>query len=450
MDEPKRMYQPARSLFAAFGLGLAALSSVALPSQAFATPAGVTESKYAAIVMDASNGEVLYAKNPDARRYPASITKVMTLYLAFEALSNGRLKLDDPVYVSAHAASMSPTKLGVPAGGSVTVDEAIRAMTVHSANDMAVALAEKLGGSEAKFTALMTLRAQELGMANTHYVSACGLPDARQVSSARDLAILSRALMRDFPQYYGYFSLKSFTYHGRTMANTNHLLNDMPGVDGIKTGFTNASGFNLAASAVRDNHRLIVVVLGGSSSAGRNHQVENLLDTGFSVMHRRDTGEKIAVAQNVFEPGSAPPEATEAAAKVVLTDSEVASLRAAETPAKKAAAQTAEARIPAPAGEARLIRVKSDEDSDRHGRHGRGEWRVHVGSYRLKKQADAELAAVERRYGEAVEGARGAVTEAGRHAYNVRFTGFSAASAKDACHLMRSHRQACVPMPPES
>ncbi|QUD88457.1 D-alanyl-D-alanine carboxypeptidase [Phenylobacterium montanum] len=443
------MYQPARSLFAAFGLGLAALSGVALPSLAHATPAGVTESKYAAIVMDASNGEVLYAHNADARRYPASITKVMTLYLAFEALSNGRLKLDDPVYVSAHAASMSPTKLGVPAGGSVTVDEAIRAMTVHSANDMAVALAEKLGGSEAKFTALMTLRAQELGMTNTHYVSACGLPDARQVTSAHDLAILARAMMRDYPQYYGYFSLKSFSYHGRTMVNTNHLLNDMPGVDGIKTGFTNASGFNLAASAVRDNHRLIVVVLGGSSSSGRNHQVENLLDTGFSVMHRRDAGERIAVAQNIFEPGSAP-EATEAAAKVVLTDSEVASLRAAETPAKKPAVQTAEARIPASPAQARLIRIKAEEDSEHRTRRGHGEWRVQVGSYKLKSQAQAQLATIQRRYGEAVDGAHGSVSEAGRHAYNVRFTGFSAASAKEACHLMRTHRQACLAMPPES
>ena len=450
MDEPKRMYQPARSLFAAIGLGLTALSGVALPSVASATPAGVTESKYAAIVMDASNGEVLYAKNADSRRYPASITKVMTLYLAFEALSNGRLKLDDPVYVSAHAASMSPTKLGVPAGGSVTVDEAIRAMTVHSANDMAVALAEKLGGSEAKFTALMTLRAQELGMTNTHYVSACGLPDARQVTSAHDLAVLARALMRDYPQYYGYFSLKSFSYHGRTMVNTNHLLNDMPGVDGIKTGFTNASGFNLAASAVRDNHRLIVVVLGGSSSSGRNHQVESLLDTGFDVMHRRALGEKIVVAQNVFEPGSAPPEATEAAAKVVLTDSEVASLRAAETPIKKPEVQTAAARIPASPAQARLIRVKNDEDSDRHGRRGHGEWRVQVGSYKLKSQAEAQLTTVEHRYGEAIDGARGSVSEAGRHAFNVRFTGFSSASAKDACHLMRAHRQACVAMPPES
>ncbi len=450
MDEHPRMYQPARRLFAAFGLGLTALSSaVALPAAAHATPAGVTESKYAAMVMDASNGEVLYAKNADARRYPASITKVMTLYLAFEALSNGRLKLDDPVVVSAHAASMSPTKLGVPVGQSVTVDEAIRAMTVHSANDMAVALAEKLGGSEAKFTALMTLRAQELGMNNTHYVSACGLPDARQVTSAHDLAILARALMRDYPQYYGYFSLKSFSYHGRTMVNTNHLLNDMPGVDGIKTGFTNASGFNLAASAVRENHRLIVVVLGGNSSAGRNHQVENLLDTGFDLMHRRGQGEKIAVAQNFFEPGSAPQELAASSPKIVLSDSEVASLRAADTPVQKPQVQTAQAHISAVPAQPRLIRVKAD-DGDRHGRRGHGEWRVQVGSYKLKSQAQAQLSNVAHRYGDTIDGARGAVTEAGRHGYNVRFTGFSAVSAKDACHLMRRHGQACVAMPPES
>jgi D-alanyl-D-alanine carboxypeptidase (penicillin-binding protein 5/6) len=281
----------------------------------------------------------------------------------------------------------------------------------------------------------MTLRAQELGMTNTRYVSACGLPDARQVSTARDIAILSRAVMRDYPQYYGYFSLKSFTFHGQTMTNHNHLLGDAPGVDGLKTGFTDASGFNLA------------VVLGGSTSSGRDHHVEDLLDTGFSVMRRRAAGEKITVAQNLFEPG-APSSAEPPNGKISLSDTEVASLRAAANPIRKPDVIAAAAPVAPPAP--RLIRVRTEDESERHARKAQGDWRVQVGSYKLKSQAEAQLAAITHRYGDAVDGTHGAVSDAGRHSYNVRFTGFSQASAKDACHQMKAHGQACVAMPPES
>src|SRR6185503_14510889 len=244
----------------------------------------------------------LYAKHADSPRYPASITKIMTLYLTFEALASGKLHPDDRVVVSPHAAAQSPTKLGVRAGDSVSVTEAMDGMATKSANDMAVAMAEKLGGTESRFAALMTLRAQELGMQNTHFVNASGLPDSRQISTARDIAILSRAVMRDYPQYYKLFSLQEFRFRGQTIANHNHLLGRMPGVDGLKTGFTNASGFNLAVSAVRDNRRLIGVVMGGSSTAARDNNAQDLLLTGFSVLERRARGEKITVAQNLFEP----------------------------------------------------------------------------------------------------------------------------------------------------
>ena len=260
------------------------------------------EPRYAAIVIDANTGEVLYEKHADSVRYPASLTKMMTLYLTFEALQAGRLHLDDRVPVSAHAESVAPTKLGVRVGDSVSVEEAIEAAAVKSANDMAVALAEKVGGSESKFAALMTLRAQELGMTNTQYVNACGLPDSRQLTSARDLVILSRALMRDFPQYYHYFGMHEFAFRGETIRGHNHLLDNMPGADGLKTGYTATSGFNLAASAVQNGRRLIAVVLGGSSVAARDLNTEDLLNTGFDVMRRRDLGEKITVAQNLFEP----------------------------------------------------------------------------------------------------------------------------------------------------
>jgi D-alanyl-D-alanine carboxypeptidase (penicillin-binding protein 5/6) len=283
---------------------------------AFAGLRPIDEAKYAAIVIDANSGEVLYARRADSPRYPASITKVMTLYLTFQALSTGKLHLTDRVVVSPHAAAQAPSKLGLAAGESVSVDEAIRAICTKSANDMAVALAEKLGGSEQAFAALMTLKAHELGMTNTHYANASGLPDARQISSARDIAILSRAIQRDFPQYYPYFSEATWTWHGQVTRNHNHLLERVPGVDGIKTGFTNASGFNLAASATRDGRRLIAVVLGGSTAVARDNHVIELLNVGFDVLHRRQQGEQITVAQRLFEE----PQATPYAALAALPD----------------------------------------------------------------------------------------------------------------------------------
>jgi D-alanyl-D-alanine carboxypeptidase (penicillin-binding protein 5/6) len=284
------------------------LAALALAGLAHPAAAGglFGETRYAAIVVDASNGEVLYAKRADALRYPASITKIMTLYLTFEALSTGRLKLTDRVEVSSHAASMMPSKTQLRPGESLSVDEAIKAVAVHSANDIAVALAEKVGGSETRFAALMTLRAQELGMANTRFVNANGVPDPRQITTARDIAILSRAVMRDYPQYYGYFGIKSFQLHGQMFSNHNHLLRE-PGYDGFKTGFTNAAGYNLSASAVRDGRRLITVVLGGSSAAARDENVQTLMNAGFSVLKRRSLGERTTIAANIAEPDDSGP-----------------------------------------------------------------------------------------------------------------------------------------------
>jgi len=205
------------------------------------------------------------------------------------------------VVFSSHASAQSPSKLGVAPGESVSVAEAIQAMTVLSANDAAVAMAEKLGGSESRFAALMTLRAQELGMRNTQFVNANGLPDSRQLTTARDIAIMSRAVMRDFPQYYHYFGQLQFDFHGRVIGNHNHMLTEVPGVDGLKTGFINAAGFNIAISGVRDNRRLVVVVMGGPSVASRDQNAEDLLLTGFDVMKRRSLGEVTTVAQNLYE-----------------------------------------------------------------------------------------------------------------------------------------------------
>ncbi|WP_122464837.1 D-alanyl-D-alanine carboxypeptidase [Brevundimonas lutea] len=275
---------------------------MALPTPGAPPPVAQADNlKYAAIVIDAESGEVLFARHATAPRYPASITKVMTLYLVFDALEQGKIKLDDRIIVSARAASQPPSKLGLAAGQSITVDDAIRSLAVRSANDMAVALAEHVAGSEARFTSLMTLKAQDLGMTDSRFVTANGLPDSRQLSSARDLAMLSRAVMRDFPQYYHYFGQQHWYFNGRQYNNTNGLLHQGRGVDGIKTGYTNASGYNLAASSVRDGRRLITVVLGGRSSATRNAHVAELMSTGFEVERLRAQGQLIPVAQTFFE-----------------------------------------------------------------------------------------------------------------------------------------------------
>ena len=294
------MAKPARRL-SVFLAAIAAfvLATLTGPAQAASL---YNQPRYAAIVVDAATGEVLYARRADQPRYPASISKVMTMYLTFEALATGRLKLDDRVVMSANGARQPPSKLGLRAGQSISVDEAVRTMALLSANDVAVAMAEKIGGSESRFAAMMTLRAHELGMSNSRFVNPHGLPDTRQISTARDIAILSRAIMRDYPQYYSYFGQRTYSIQGRQLTNHNGLLRTMPGVDGIKTGFTNASGYNLAASAVRDGRRLIAVVLGGSSTTARNQNVMELLNAGFEVMDQRRNGQAITIASTLHEP----------------------------------------------------------------------------------------------------------------------------------------------------
>ncbi len=276
---------------------------VALPTPGVAPVVAQSSdnSRYAAVVVDAATGEVLFGRHADSRRYPASITKVMTLYLAFEALAAGKVSLDDDLVVSPRAASQPPSKLGLAAGQRITLDDAMRATAVRSANDMAVVIAEHIGGSEARFAAMATLKAEQLGMTQTRYVNPNGLPDSRQITSAKDLAILSRAVMRDYPQYYSYFGQHDWAYRGRDYRNTNGLLRSGQGYDGIKTGYINAAGYNLAASAVRDGKRIITVVLGGRSSATRNAHVAELMNTGFEVQRRRTQGEAIQVAQTFFE-----------------------------------------------------------------------------------------------------------------------------------------------------
>ncbi|BBL60070.1 D-alanyl-D-alanine carboxypeptidase family protein [Methylomonas koyamae] len=250
--------------------------------------------RYAAIVIDADSGRVIHENESTQRWYPASLTKVMTMYMTFAALESGDLKLTDTVYASKHAASMPSSKLGLRAGQSLTVEQAIMAVTTRSANDAAVVLAERLGGTESNFAAMMTQTAHRLGMSSSSFENASGLPNDGQISSARDLALLSAAVLRDFPQYYHYFSATEFRYKGRVMPNTNKILKTYPDADGFKTGFTCGSGYNLIASAKRNGHRIIGVLLGAHSSGERFEQMSNLLDMGFAKSGSSQLGEHIS------------------------------------------------------------------------------------------------------------------------------------------------------------
>lgn len=233
--------------------------------------------KYAAIVVDAKTGRVLHSENADARRYPASLTKMMTLYLVFEAMESGKIKKSTRVPFSAQAAAQPPTKIGVKAGGSLTVEQAILALITRSANDAAVALGELLAGSEQRFAMAMTQKARSLGMRATVFRNPHGLPDTGQFTTARDMATLGIALREHFPQYYDYFSVRSFKYGRQRIANHNRLLGKVSGVDGIKTGYTRASGFNLASSVTDGNRRIVAVVLGGKSGRSRDARMEQLI-----------------------------------------------------------------------------------------------------------------------------------------------------------------------------
>jgi D-alanyl-D-alanine carboxypeptidase (penicillin-binding protein 5/6) len=471
------MKSPARRLALSVVAVAFSLTALAAPAQAkthhkLRVPSFLqftSQPKYASIVVDAKSGEVLYEQSPDAHRYPASITKIMTMYLTFEALAQGKLSYDDRVLISPHAAAQAPSKVGLRPGQTISVRNAMDAIAVLSANDMAVAMAEKIGGTEAHFAEMMTAKAKQLGMNNTQFVNASGLPDTRQLTTARDISILSRAVLRDYPQNYSLFGTREFTYLGRTTKNHNHLLGTMPGVDGIKTGFTNASGFNLAASAVRDNHRLIAVVMGGSSTAARDTHVADLLDAGFTVMHKREAGQQTTVAQNLREPA---PIGMVARPPVEQGDGEQAGMHI----VVDGKPQTVTSKLQAK-GEpqvCRKVRNKRhklvtrcvtqavDDDLGLKGARGRkaeaaqktaakadagGEWQVQLGAYKNSTLARAQMAKLNSKFAQQLAASQGHVEQSSGN-YRVRFAGLSADQAKSACASIKAQGQDCMALRP--
>lgn len=491
-----RVFQ-SRTLIALAAGSLAALAPVAASAQDLADNA-----KYAGIVVDAQTGEVLYGMRADAARYPASLTKIMTLYMVFDALAHGQIHPDDQITISQHAASQAPVKVYMKPGQTIDVDTAMRLAAMYSANDMAVALAEKVAGSEERFAAMMTIKAQELGMTETRFVNANGLPDPRQITSARDLAILARAVMRDYPQYYSYFDLASVTYRGHTYYNHNPL-HGMPGVDGMKTGYTNAAGQTLVASQVKDGHRLIAVMLGAANKQQRREHVTELLKIGFNVEDRRDRGETL-VAQAEFEkafahgipsapatmPGGPTPytllasntqpaplsdaqlrdalagseqaNATDTnvqrASAVVKAPDVIATLNQAPTAADltpKAAPQTsATATIgKTRAGKVRLAAADDgDNKTDRKSRKKKAEavWSIQVGAFKDRSLATQWAKKVQQRFDDELGDGQSQISKSGSGMYRTRVAALTKEQANSACKSMSAKHLDCMVIKPDA
>src|ERR1700722_8783965 len=293
----------------------------ASPRRTFVAEGAVPNSPaFSALVIDANSGRTLYSADENGLRHPASITKVMTLYLLFEKLDSGAMTLRTPIPISAHAAGQEPSKLGLAPGDSISVDDAIKAVVTRSANDIAVAIAEAVGQSESNFADMMTRKAHELGMSNTLYRNASGLPNDEQVTTARDLTILGRSLEERFPRYFRYFSTAQFNFDGEIIGNHNHLLGRIDGVDGIKTGYTRASGFNLLTSVHRDGRSLLAVVMGGRSAAGRDRIMANLIGDHIAEASTAHTATAVAEAAPAesTEPRDEQPDATPMRARATV------------------------------------------------------------------------------------------------------------------------------------
>ncbi len=265
--------------------------SLAFPPQLHAkAPAG--NPRYAALIMDEQTGAILHQENAYAKRYPASLTKMMTLYMLFEALNKGKLSMRTEMVASKYAAGMPQTNLSLRPGSKITVEQAIKALVIRSANDVAVVVAEKVGGSVPNFAAMATAKARQLGMKNTVFRNPHGLPDPAQYTTAYDMALLGKALKRDYPQYYAYFNTRSFSYNGVTYTTHNNVLNRYSGTDGIKTGFIRASGFNLVTSVNKHGRKLVGVVMGGFTARSRDDQMISLLNRTYAQLNDKTFRER--------------------------------------------------------------------------------------------------------------------------------------------------------------
>lgn len=462
---------------------------------------------YAAIVVDANSGKVLHEANADAPRHPASITKVMTLYLLFERLEAGQLTLRSGLPVSPHAAAQAPSKLGLKPGETIAVDDAIRALVTKSANDVAVVVAEALGEDEASFARLMTSKARALGMRNTVYRNASGLPNPEQITTARDQALLGRAIQDRFPKYYRYFSTASFTYKGRSMRNHNKLLGSMEGIDGIKTGYVNASGFNLLASLKRSHRHLVAVVMGGRSGGSRDARMRELLNGNLKLASTTRTAPVIveapdAAGSRVAMVAAPVPLPTPAPAAIAVSTQEPAVAASDDAPEQGDASPETTATAVEAGGEIEPIRVKtvkvkasmlpSIAIGSRHPAASEGQslaaadthkptddarqaatpvvvakvtppeapatrpavartpgsdWMIQVGALESREQADERLAKARAKASKFLDKAKPftePIIKADVRLWRARFSGISKTEAEAACKTLKSAKIVCI------
>ncbi|OIQ95121.1 D-alanyl-D-alanine carboxypeptidase DacF precursor [mine drainage metagenome] len=413
--------------------GLLALGLAAAPAQAF-TP------RHASMVVDADTGRVLQASNADQRDHPASLTKIMTLYLLFDALESGKVHLYDRIPISRHAAAQAPSHLGLPPGDSLPVQDAILAICTKSANDIAVAVAEYLGGSEPAFSAMMTRKARELGMRQSNFVNASGLPNRNQWSSAHDMVILARAMLRDHARYYHYFSTREFTYNGQTMRNHNHLMDHYEGMDGMKTGYIATSGFNLVASVRRNGHRLIGVVFGGSTARERDHHMAQLLDAAFV----RDTGNTgVAMDAMPAQPGANDEAAAEPPAAPAPQLARHHRHTRAEARAEARARHLREARARAKARREREEQQAQAEDDSSDTEDG---WGIQVGAFSQHVRAQKAARQAVHQLGHLVaDGDISIAHSRSRHGsiYRARVISLPKATARAACRRLAHKHMSC-------
>jgi len=437
---------------------------------------------YSSIVVDANSGAVLQATNADSLRHPASLTKIMTLYLLFERLEAGKIKMSTEMEVSPHAAAQAPSKLGLKPGQNIDVETAIRAIVTKSANDVAVVVAEALGGTEENFARLMTAKARALGMLHTLYRDASGLPNAEQITTARDMTILARAMQDRFPQYYHYFSTRAFTYRGEEIRNHNHLLGRIDGVDGMKTGYIHDSGFNIVVSMHRGPRRVIAVVFGGRSASARDARVVSLLDGTIDMAATKRTApalletaaetravkERIAFVQPASPraepaPGSTEPIKPNPVKTFTVQASAMRTAALQSSPGDDRKLVTVEGpskvttvnvkREPPPAEKTGVVPVKYAAAGDSApaappaAKPRNGGWMIQVGAFPQEKEAKERLSAA-RDKAKALLGRADPITERvekGRQSlYRARFAGLDKDRAETACRHLKRNEIPCM------
>ena len=424
--------------------------------------AATARPEFAALTVDARTGQVLFSDHADALRHPASLTKMMTLYVLFQDLKAGRISRSTMLHVSGRASAMAPTKLDLHAGSAISVDDAIKGLVTKSANDAAATIAENLGGSEANFAARMTRVAHSIGMTHSTFNNASGLPNPGQYTTARDMATLGLRLMRDFPQYYPYFRITAFQFHGRTIKTHNSLLQHFEGTDGIKTGYIADSGYNLVTSTKRDDKRLVGVVLGARSPVIRGRYMVSMLESNFAKAKGGNTVAALAGSSaGAINPIAETPKAHSIIGKSLAQVAEVAAqddvpviedTTTASTNAGPKVLQASLATADSNPTKLPFAVVSANDQPHSLANVMTDSWNIQVGAFPEKAQADARIASLRGKLSNLLMNKHGFTMQAdkeGEVIYRARFAGFDAASAKKVCGKISHLGTSCLAIAPQ-